>query len=57
MRLDKELKQRNDIHLNPRRATSHAIIHAAPLLTEDSGYSQTFLFLRQATKPITALLR
>jgi len=54
MRLDKELKQRNDIHLNPRRATSHAIIHAAPLLTEDS---QTFLFLRQATKPITALLR
>ena len=57
MRLDKELKQRNDIHLNPRRATSQAIVRAASLPSDDAGYSSTFLFLRHATNPLTALLR
>ena len=54
MRLGQQLN--NETESYSQRIASQAILHLAALPSGDAGYSLTFLFVRQATSPISALL-
>ena len=54
MRLGQQLCYETESY--SQRIASQAILHLAALLSGDAGYSLTFLFVRQATRPIIALL-
>ena len=55
MYVDKGVLRRNDFLT--ALSASQGIAHAAPLPSNVAGYPPTFLFLRQATNPISVLLR
>jgi hypothetical protein len=53
---DADLIRENGDLTSERRLISQAIVRAAGLPGENSGHFSIFLFLRQATNPITLLL-
>jgi hypothetical protein len=55
MRLGQQLCDETESY--SQRIASQAILHLAALPSGDAGYSLTFLFVRQATSPIIALLQ